>query len=283
MRRIPIPKSTEATVLFKSDHLCCVCRDPALGVQVAHIDNNPANNREENLIVLCLNHHDKVSSKSPMSKSYTQEELKKYKKEWGDIVQERRKSLEDTQMARIIRFDGKDINTVYLETQHGALRAFQDTYTFVFLGYDWGNVDIYPDTDRGNFQFDIPLSKINECRKIRVKFSNGSLANEVYLIWDDGRKHHIPDPDTLEIVGGMGNIEIVDYLEFNAIPKGKALISIFTIRTNELLKKVMEEKLNEDIDRERGDKTLKYPSCGMDDFVHVGDICELDVWRKIIS
>lgn len=245
MKRIPIPKDIEAEVLYKSDHICCICKNLSLNIQVCHIDGNPANNREENLIALCLNHHDKASSKSPMSKSYTQEELKKYKKEWEGIVQKRRKSLEDPQIARIIRFDGNDINTVYLETQPGILRAFQDTYTFVFLGYDWGNVDIYPDTDRVNFQIDIPLNEIKKCRKIRVKFSNGSLTNEVYLVWDDGRKHHIPDPDTLEILGGTGNIEVVDYLEFNAIPRGKALISIFKVRTNELLKKIMKEKLNE--------------------------------------
>ena len=151
MRRIPIPKNIEAEVLFESDHTCCICRNQSLNPQVCHIDNNPANNRKGNLIVLCLNHHDRASSKSTMSKSYTKEELKKYKREWESIVQERRKSLEDPQMARIIRFDGRDVNTVYLETQPGVLRAFQDTYTFVFLGYDWGNVDIYPDSDKKNF------------------------------------------------------------------------------------------------------------------------------------
>lgn len=244
-RRIPIPKNTEAGVLFKANHTCSFCNNPSFGVQVAHIDDNPSNNNEDNLIVLCLNHHDKASSKSPLSKSFTQRELKKYKRNWEKTVQERRKALENPPSVRLVRFDGNDINTVYLETEPGVLRGFQDPITFELLGFNWGNVDVYPENNKVKFEFQQPLRKISDCRKIRLKFSNSSLANEVYIIWEDGRKHHVPDPETLSEIGGFENIDPVDFLEFNAIPHGKPLENIFSIRTNRILKEAMDKKTYE--------------------------------------
>lgn len=243
MKRIPVPKDTEAEVLFKANHTCSVCNNPSFGVQIAHIDNNPSNNEESNLIVLCTHCHDKASSKSPITKSYTQLELKKYKKNWEEIVYRRRKALENPDILRLVRFDGKDVNTVYLETEPGILRGFQDPLSFELLGFNWGNVDIYPEDYKSKFKFQDNLKKINECRKIRLKFSNNTLANEVYVIWEDGRKHHIPDPETLKEIGGFGNIETVDFKEFNTIPHGQPLVNIFTVRTNQLLKGTMEKSL----------------------------------------
>ena len=237
--RIPTPKDVEADVLFKANHTCSICNDPSIGVQVAHIDDNPSNNNEANLIVLCVNHHDKAHLKSPISKSYTKQELKKYKNNWGNTVKLRRKALESPQLIRLIRFDGMDVNTVYLEIEQNVLRGFQDSLTFELLGFNWGNVDIFPDSYKSKFIFQKPLEKTSDSKKIRLKFSNGTHANEVYIIWEDGRKHWIPDPETLREIGGFSNIIDIDFLEFNAIPHGQPLINIFTIRTNRILKEAM--------------------------------------------
>ena len=56
--RVPIPPEIAAELLFASDHTCCVCRDRGRAVQIHHIDEDPANNTEENLSVLCLLCHD---------------------------------------------------------------------------------------------------------------------------------------------------------------------------------------------------------------------------------
>lgn len=233
--RIPIPKDIEADVLFKANHTCSVCNDPGVGVQIAHIDDNPSNNDEANLIVLCVNHHDKAHIKSPISKSYTKRELEKYKITWESTVRLRRKALESPQHVRLIRFDGIDVNTVYLEIEPNILRGFQDSLTFELLGFNWGNVDIYPDSYKSKFTFQEPLEKISDSKKIRLKFSNGTHANEIYIIWEDGRKHHVPDPETLREISGFSNIKEIDFLEFNAIPHGQPLINIFTVRTNRIL------------------------------------------------
>lgn len=237
--RIPIPKNLEADVLFKANHTCSICNDPNIGVQIAHIDDNPSNNDETNLIVLCVNHHDKAHIKSPISKSYTKRELEKYKNNWENTVKLRRKALESPQLVRLIRFDGADVNTVYLEIEPNILKSFQDSLTFELLGFNWGNVDIYPDSYKGKFIFQRPLEKLINSKKMRLKFSNGTLANEIYVIWEDGRKHHVPDPETMKEIGGFSHIEEVDFLEFNAIPHGQPLVNIFTVRTNRILKEAM--------------------------------------------
>lgn len=236
--RIQIPTTTAATVLFKSDHTCCKCNNPNLGVQIHHIDGNPSNNDELNLMTLCLHDHDRASSKSNMSKGYGQDELSLYKQKWEQTVETRRRSLQDPPMARLIRFDGTDVNTIYLETSPSKLRAFQDPLTFELLGFNWGNVDVYPDSFREKFEFDEHLKKITDCKKIRLVFQNGNQANEVYLIWEDGRKHHIPDPETLKEIGGEPPEEL-PYEDFNSYPHGVKLKDIFEIRTNRIMQKAM--------------------------------------------
>lgn len=239
-KRPKIPSDPEANVLFKADHTCSKCRKEGVRIQIHHMDGNNGNNKEENLIALCLQDHDLASSTSTMSKGYTIKELKKYKADWEDTVKKRREALSNPVKITLVRFDGNDVNTVYLETTPGILRGFQDPQTFEHLGFNWGNVDVYLGEDEKKFTIEQPLSRLSDCKKIRLKFQNGTLANEVYLIWDDGRKHHIPDPETLKEIGG-GNADPIENKEFNAIPHGVPLKSIFEVRTNMLLKDAMEK------------------------------------------
>ncbi len=247
MKRIPTPKNIEAEVLFKANHTCSICYDSTQRVQIAHIDGNNQNYGESNLIILCLNHHNEVDSKPSQSKGYTIAELKKIKDNWETIVKKQRESLKDPSFTRLIRFDGIDINTVYIETESGVLRGFQDYLTFKLLGFNWGNIDIYPDKYRGRFKIKNSFKKLSESRKIRLKFLNGELANEVYIIWEDGKKHHVPDPETLDELGGWYNIEEVGYEEFNAIPHGQTLLDIFSVREKDLFREeMMKQKNNHD-------------------------------------
>ena len=49
---------------------------------------------------------------------------------------------------------------------------------------------------------------------------------------------------------------------------------------NGVNKYLEEEKLNEDTGGVKGNRKLKCPSCGLDNFVHADGICELDIPRK---
>jgi hypothetical protein len=83
MMRKRVPDSTQAEVLVKSRRRCCVCfglmRDDKIkSGQIAHLDRNPANDSEGNLVFLCLEHHDQFDSRTSQSKNLTRAEVEKY-------------------------------------------------------------------------------------------------------------------------------------------------------------------------------------------------------------
>ena len=75
-----IPEWLETKLLCDSMHLCNLCRET--GVIIHHIvpieEGGPS--EEENLIVLCLNHHNQAHSKSILSRSLRAEHLREYKR-----------------------------------------------------------------------------------------------------------------------------------------------------------------------------------------------------------
>jgi hypothetical protein len=86
MVRKPPSDSAVTTVLLRSRRRCCICfglnRDAQLkSGQIAHLDQNNANNAEENLAFLCLDHHDEYDSSTRQRKGLTQAEVKAYRSE----------------------------------------------------------------------------------------------------------------------------------------------------------------------------------------------------------
>jgi hypothetical protein len=75
-RRKRVADAIQAEVLVKSRRRCCVCyglkRDADIKQgQIAHLDQDPANNNESNLAFLCFDHHDQFDSKTSQSKNLT--------------------------------------------------------------------------------------------------------------------------------------------------------------------------------------------------------------------
>ena len=84
------PKPTETNVLHKSQRRCCLCvylrNDQAVKKgQIAHLNRNPLDDREENLVYLCLEHHDEYDTRTSVSKGLTDDEVKGYR----DLLYER--------------------------------------------------------------------------------------------------------------------------------------------------------------------------------------------------
>ncbi len=74
----------EKEVLLKSARRCSICfglhRDFSVKKgQIAHIDRDSNNSRPENLVYLCLDHHNEYDSKSRQSKGFTILEVLTYK------------------------------------------------------------------------------------------------------------------------------------------------------------------------------------------------------------
>jgi hypothetical protein len=85
-RRKRVADAIQAEVLVKSRRRCCVCyglkRDLKIKQgQIAHLDQNSANNIESNLAFLCFDHHDQFDSTTSQSKNLTAKEVITYKRE----------------------------------------------------------------------------------------------------------------------------------------------------------------------------------------------------------
>lgn len=80
--RPEIHGKTVDNLMFANDHTCCVCRTKGKNVQVHHIDGNTSNNAPENLAVLCLDCHSRVTGTEGLGRAYTPGELGQYKRTW---------------------------------------------------------------------------------------------------------------------------------------------------------------------------------------------------------
>lgn len=84
MTRKSIPPVIQADVVIKSKRRCALCvglnenTSERLG-QIAHLNGDHSDSRFENLVWLCLEHHDKFDSKTSQTKNYTQIEVKNHR------------------------------------------------------------------------------------------------------------------------------------------------------------------------------------------------------------
>lgn len=82
--RESVPKSIVDMVLVASARRCCLCvfllnRDEVRKGQIAHLNRKPSDNRFENLVWLCFDHHDEYDSGTSQSKGLTHGEVKYYR------------------------------------------------------------------------------------------------------------------------------------------------------------------------------------------------------------
>lgn len=90
--RAPIPREVESRLLTESLRRCCLCVFLSgdlsqKRVQIAHISGNRSDSRYENLVVLCLDHHDQYDSSTSQSKGLTADEVRNFKARLVDLIQ----------------------------------------------------------------------------------------------------------------------------------------------------------------------------------------------------
>lgn len=91
-RRVKLSREAEALILVQSRRRCCICfalnRDAEIkSGQIAHIDRNAANAAPDNLVFLCLLHHDQYDSRTRQSKGLTKTELLRFRSELRDALE----------------------------------------------------------------------------------------------------------------------------------------------------------------------------------------------------
>ncbi len=84
--RPKVHSSVEEQVLTASRRRCAICfglhRETTIKRgQIAHIDGRPSNNDLDNLVFLCLNHHEEYDATSRQAKGITQKEVRTYRDE----------------------------------------------------------------------------------------------------------------------------------------------------------------------------------------------------------
>lgn len=88
--RVPVPKETAARVQVASDRTCCVCRERGRPVQIHHLDEDPSNNDEDNLAVLCLNCHRDTQIRGGFDRKLNSAQVRLYRDDWTARVALRR-------------------------------------------------------------------------------------------------------------------------------------------------------------------------------------------------
>lgn len=86
MSRPSIPAETQKAVLLKSRRRCCLCfwlhgRDEVVKGQIAHLDHNPSNNAEDNLVFLCFDHHEDYDGTTRLAKGLRENEVRQWRDE----------------------------------------------------------------------------------------------------------------------------------------------------------------------------------------------------------
>jgi hypothetical protein len=84
--RKTISKKVESEIFLQCRRRCAICfglnRDSSIKKgQIAHLDKDNSNSEIENLVFLCLEHHDQYDSRTSQSKNLTLAEVRHYKKE----------------------------------------------------------------------------------------------------------------------------------------------------------------------------------------------------------
>jgi hypothetical protein len=91
MVRKAVPQETQVEVLAACRRRCAICfglnRDKAIKPgQIAHLDRDAANPSFDNLVFLCLEHHDQFDSKTSQSKGLTSDEVRRFREELATAI-----------------------------------------------------------------------------------------------------------------------------------------------------------------------------------------------------
>lgn len=87
-QRPPIPTNIVIKILYESKRICCICREKSKSVIIHHLKewHLSKDHNEDNLVVLCLEHHNDAHTKKGVSLNLTEKQLIYSKKKWNKAV-----------------------------------------------------------------------------------------------------------------------------------------------------------------------------------------------------
>jgi len=116
-KRKSISKPVETQILTLSRRRCAICFGLSRDLsnkqgQIAHIDHDPGNNVQGNLVFLCLDHHDQYDSTTRQSKGLTPAEVTHYRQELYSFNEE---ESSEAALKRSRDFLAEKVSEEYLE------------------------------------------------------------------------------------------------------------------------------------------------------------------------
>lgn len=130
--RQPIPKNVETEVLTKCRRRCCLCFSLSGDLsekpgQIAHLDDDPSNNVPDNLVYLCLVHHDRYDGRTSQSKGLTIQEVKAYRKSLWEAIEQKlhheaaAPSQSNPKQREILKWKNKLVSVHRYQTVEGSM------------------------------------------------------------------------------------------------------------------------------------------------------------------
>lgn len=92
-KRRALPEVQKNRLYEKNGNSCCICKSTNIGLNLHHIDQDPSNNNDDNIAVLCVQEHDLHHRPSRYNKhlDLTKEVISQKKKNWESFIQESKK------------------------------------------------------------------------------------------------------------------------------------------------------------------------------------------------
>jgi tetratricopeptide (TPR) repeat protein len=134
-----IPVDVAARVLFNADRTCCVCRTQGKPVQIHHLDEDPSNNGELNLAVLCFDCHTDTQLRGGFHRKLDSDQVVLYRDDWRRIVELRRAKF-DTKVS-----NAGSNRASHLKSLTTRLEILKETQQFLLLVFEYqaiGNVEL---------------------------------------------------------------------------------------------------------------------------------------------
>ena len=128
----------EAMVLVACRRRCCLCAflggddSPRKG-QIAHLNQDRSDNRFENLVWLCFEHHDEYDSKTSQSKGLTKKEVKFYRDKLHKRYPSHEESADERKILVSLGEQGKDDEYGYVtvcQEPSNSLEYLNDPWRF---------------------------------------------------------------------------------------------------------------------------------------------------------
>lgn len=198
--RPPIPPEILNEVLSVSRMTCCVCRDRSQGIIVHHIRefSDSRSHAEENLVVLCLNHHGEAHTKRELQLNLTPARLCELKSRW----------LKDVK-----QYDNREIINVNSEYSYEAIKEISKAVHHSISFYASSNT----------LKFSLKAEELSDGRisRILTKENSNETIWELIQFPEDGYPTRIIAADDRLIVSNFGASCILLYelqdKEFNNI------------------------------------------------------------------